>query len=100
MLTKDPKNPEVGSSLKNKDLIHATQKAQVHSTLHLPKVHYKACSLHPVGEEWEGEKAAVLIRTQTKRVPLPSSPPRYTRNSKECSLSLSTATPTVPHYTV
>lgn len=62
---KTPRNPEVGPFLKNKDLIQATQKAQVHSTLHLPKVHYKACSLHPAGEEWEGEKSTVLIRIWT-----------------------------------
>lgn len=61
--TKDPRNPEVGPCLKNKVLIHAIQKVQVHPTLHLPEVHYKACSLHSAGKEWEGEGDAVLIRT-------------------------------------
>ncbi|KAF3850710.1 hypothetical protein F7725_012482 [Dissostichus mawsoni] len=39
-------------------------------------VHCKACSLHPAGEEWEGERAAVLIRATDE--PPPPKPQTHT----------------------
>lgn len=76
-----PRNPEVGTCLKRERLDSSNTKTQVHSTLHLPKVHYKVCSLHPAGEEWEGEKATVLIRTQISRCSNPHCPPQQYSNT-------------------